>query len=246
MDARITVGTAIQRTTEAIQSGVSVGVAGHRITTTVLAVELGAAPLDQHPVAVAPSAVPQAGHPLAAAGVQAVAALVHQQHGHHLVVEVPVRVAEVSAHPRLVRHLVEAPVHPGGVLAHHRREHRLVEDHPLHQVAALAPQGRGVPGHSDQAHQQVALVQHVPRLAEAHRALGAHAQVVVASSVGVAAVPAPVVVASLEVVTVLAEAASLVAVAADAARVDLVALEAADDDRFGLCNRRRLGFDHAA
>jgi hypothetical protein len=40
--------------------------------------------------------------------------------------------------------------------------------------------------------------------------------------------------------------ASLVAVAADAAPVDSVALEAADDDRFGLCNRRRLGFDDAA
>ena len=205
MDALITVGTAIQRTTEAIRLGALVGAAGHRITTTALAVVPEAAHLDQHPVAVAPSAVPRAGHPLVAVAAPAVAAL-----------------------------------------AHHPREHRLVEDHPLHQVAASAPQGPGVPAPSDRAHRQVALAQRVLRLEEAHRVLEALAQVEAASSVGEAAVPAPVVVASLEAATVPAEAASLVAVAADAAPVDLVALEAADDDRFGLCNRRRLGFDDAA
>lgn len=245
MDALITAGTAIQRTTEVIQSGVSVGVAGHRITTTVLAVELEAARLDQHPVAVAPSAVPRAGHPLAAAPAPAVAASAHHPREHRLV-EAHAQVVEASAHHPRAHHLVEARERVEEVLARHLREHRLVEDHPLHQVAASVPQGPGVPVPSDQAHRQVALAQHVLRLAEAHRALEAHAQVAAASSVGEAAVPAPVVVASLEVATVPAEAASLVAVAADAAPVDLVALEAADDDRFGLCNRRRLGFDHAA
>ena len=245
MDALITAGTATQRTTEATRSGVSVGAAGHRITTTVLAVEPEAAHLDQHPVAVAPSAVPRAGHPLVAAAAPAVAALAHHPREHRLV-EAHERVVEALApHPREHR-LVEARERVVEVLARHRREHRLVEDHPLHQVAASAPQGPGVPAPSDQAHRQVALAQHVLRLAEAHRALEAHAQVVAASLVGEAAVPARVVVASLEVATVPAEAASLVVVAADAAPVDSVALEAADDDRFALCNRRRLGFDHAA
>lgn len=224
MDALITAGTAIQRTTEAIQLGVSVGAAGHRITTIVLAVEPGAALLDQHLVAGARSAVPRVGHPLAAAAAQVVEASAHHPRAHRL----------VEAHERVVE-----------VLARHRREHRLVEDHPLHQVAASVPQEQGVPVPSDQAHRQVALAQHVLRLAEAHRALEALAQVVAASLVGEAAVPARVVVASLEAATVPAEVASLVAVAADAP-VDSVALEVADDDRFGLCNRRRLGFDHAA
>lgn len=244
MDALITAGTAIQRITEAIRSGVSVGVAGHRITTTALAVEPGAARLVRHPVAVAHSAVPRAGHPLAGAA-PAVAASAHHPHAHHLVVA-HVQVVEASAHHPRAHHLVVARAQVVEVLARHRREHRLVEDHPLHQVAASVPQGAGVPVPSDQAHRQVALAQHVLRLAEAHRALEAHAQVEAVSSEEEAAVPARVVVASLEVATVPAEAASLVAVAADVAPVDLVALEAADDDRFGLCNRRRLGFDHAA
>lgn len=242
MDALITAGTAIQRTTEAIQSGVSVGAAGHRTTTTALAVEPEAALLDQHPVAVAPSAVPRVGHPLAAAHAQVVEALAHHPREHRLV-EAHAQVVEASAHHPRAHRLVEAHERVVEVLARHRREHRLVEDHPLHQVAASVLQEQGVPVPSDQAHRLVALAQHVLRLAEAHRALEALAQVVAASSVGEVAVPARVVVASLEAATVPAEVASLVAEAADAAPV---ALEAADDDRFGLCNRRRLGFDHAA
>lgn len=240
MDVRITVGTAIQRTTEAIQSGVSGGAAGHRITTTALAAEQVAAHLAQHPVAVAPSAVPRGGRPLAVAAAPAVAALAHQPHAHLLVVEVPERVAEVSVrHPRVHR-LVVAHAQVVEALAHHRREHRLVEDQPLHQVAASVHHGPGVPAPSDRAHRPAALVQHVLRLEEAL------AQVEGGSSEEAAAVPALVVAASLEAAPVPAEEASLVGGAAAVAPVGLVALEVAVDDRFSLCNRRRLGFDHAA
>jgi hypothetical protein len=68
----------------------------------------------------------------------------------------------------------------------------------------------------DPVHHPVALAQHERPLAEAHQAQEAPAQVAVVSSVGEAA---------------------------DAALVDS---EAADDDRFSLCNRWRLGFHHAA
>ena len=248
MDALITVGTAIQRTTEAIRLGALVGAAGHRITTTVLAVERGAARLDLHPVAAARLAVPVDDHHLVVAVPgQVPEASARHPHAHHLAVA-HVQVEEALArHPR-EHHLVVALARVAEVLAHHRREHRLVEDHPLHQVAASAPQGPGVPAPSDRAHRQVALAQHVLRLAEAHRALEAHAPVVEASSVVEVVAPAQVAEASSVVEAVRAPAAevSSVAVVADAGPADLVASEVAEDDRFGLCNRRRLGFNHAA
>jgi len=87
----------------------------------------------------------------------------------------------------------------------------------------------------DRAHHPVALALHVHHLAEAQPAQeAARALAVEASSAGGVAVRAQVV------------AASLVVVAADAVPVDLVALEAAGDDRFSLCNGRRLGFHDAA
>jgi len=110
------------------------------------------------------------------------------------------------------------------------------------QAVGLAHPEQAAQVRLDRVHHPVALAQHEHPLAEAHRVPEAHAQVAVVSSVGEAAAHVRVV-ASLEVVRAPAEAASSVVVAADAALVDL---EAADDDRFSLCNRWRLGFHHAA
>lgn len=237
------VGIVIRRITGTIPSAGLAGVIDHRLTTTVLVEEREAVHLVHRPATEVRLEVREVAHPLGA-GVPAVAALVHQQLGHHLVVEVPARVAEVSVHPRLGRRLVEAPVHPGGVLAPHQSGHRLVEDHPLHQVVASVPQGQGVPVPSGQAHRQVALAQHVLRLAEAHRVLEALAQVEVASLAVVAAVAARVVGSSEAVRAPVEEASSVVEAVGDVP-VDLAALEVEDDDRFGLCDWWRLGFDHA-
>ena len=242
MDALITVGTAIQRTTEAIRLGALVGAAGHRITTTALAVERGAARLDPHLVAAARLAVPV--------------------DDHHLVVAVPGQVAAALAHhPRVRLLVVEAHGHPVAVLVQPDPVLAVVpREHPV--AAALAHPELDGPAHLVLAHHQVALAQRVHHLAAVHRALEApvravaslvaeaavHAPVVEASLVAEVVAPAPVAEDSSVVEAVRAPAAevSSVAVVADAGPADLVASEAAEDDRFGLCNRRRLGFNHAA
>ena len=230
-------GTATLRTTVATQSGVSVGVAGHRITTTALAVEPEAAHLDQHPVAVARLVVVAPGHP--------VAALADHPHGHRLAAEAPGHpVVALADQPHGRRLVAEARGQAVAALAdHHPHEHHSVVAPLARQRAvALAHPEPAAPARLDRVHHPAALAQPALRLAEAHRAQEAHAQVAVASSVVEAAARVRVV-ASLVVVLAPAEAVSLAVVAAAVAPVDL---EAADDDRFSFCNRWRLGFDHAA
>jgi hypothetical protein len=234
----ITAGTAILRITGAIQLDVSVGAAGHRITTTLLAAVREAAHSDPHPVAVDRLEALVDGHRLVVEEPgHLVVALAHRPHAHHL--------AEVPGHPEAAladqphaRHLaVEAPGHPVEALAPHRpRAHRLVVALLARQQAvALAHPEQAAPARLDRAHHPVALVLRGHHLAEAQPAQeAARAQAVEASSAGGAAAHVRV------------AAASLVVVAADAARVGLVDLEAAGDDRFSLCNWRRLGFHHAA
>ena len=238
MDAHITAGTAILRTTEATQSGASVGVAGHRITTTPSAAAREAARSDRHPVAAARLVVEAPGHP--------VAALADHPHGHRLAAEAPGHpVAALADQPHALRLVVEAPGQAvAALVGHHPHEHHSVVAPLARQPAvALAHPEPAAPARLDRLHHPVALAQPALRLAEAHRAPeAAHAQVAVVSSVGEAAARVRVV-ASLEVVRAPAEAASLAVVAAAVAPVDL---EAADDDRFSFCNRWRLGFDHAA
>lgn len=237
MDVRITAGTAIQPTTEVTQSGASVGTVGHRITITPSAAVREAAHSDLHPVAGDRLVVQALGH--------LVAALTHRPHAHHLVEELGHPVEALVRHRPHARHLVvEAPGHPVGALVLHRpRAHHLVEAQRVrHPEVDSVHREQAAPVRLDPVHHPVALAQHEHPLAEAHRVPEVHAQVAVVSSVGEAAAHVRVV-ASLEVVRALAEAASLVVVAADAALVDL---EAADDDRFSLCNRWRLGFHHAA
>ena len=238
MDAHITAGTAILRTTEATQSGASVGAAGHRITTTLSAAAREAARSDLHPVAVAHLVVVAPGHP--------VAALADHPHGHRLAAEAPGHpVAALADQPHGRRLVVEAH---GQVVAalvgHHPHEHHSVVAPLARQPAvALAHPEPAAPARLDRLHHPVALAQPALRLAEAHRAPeAAHAQAAVVSSVGEVAAHVRVV-ASLEAVRAPAEAVSLAVVAAAVAPVDL---EAADDDRFSFCNRWRLGFDHAA
>ena len=237
MDAHITAGTAILRTTEATQSGASVGAAGHRITTTLSAAAREAARLDLHPVAVARLVVEAPGHP--------VAALADHPHGHRLAAEAPGHpVVALVDQPHGRRLVAEAPGQAvAALVGHHPHEHHSVVAPLARQPAvALAHPEPAAPARLDRLHHPVALAQPALRLAEAHRAQEAHAQAAVASSVGEAAARVRVV-ASLEVVRAPAEAASLAVVAAAVAPVDL---EAADDDRFSFCNRWRLGFDHAA
>lgn len=225
MAGHITAGTAILRITGAIQLDVSVGAAGHRITTTPLAAVRVAAHLDPHPVAVARLVEEAAGH--------LVVALAHRPHAHHL--------AEAPGHPEAAladqphgRHLaVEAPAHPVVALAPHRpRAHRLVAAQQERQREAdLAHPELAALARLDRAHHPVALALRVHHLAVAQPAQeAARAQAVEASSVAEAAAPVRV-------------AASLVVAVVGAARV---ALEAADDDRPRFCNWRRLGFHHAA
>lgn len=238
MDVRITAGTATQPIIEVTQSGALVGTVGHRITTTPSAAAREAARSDLHPVAVDRLVVQALGH--------LVAALAHRPHAHHLVEELGHPAGALVLHRPRARHsVVEAPGHPVGALVLHRpRAHHLVVALLARQQAVgLAHREQAAPVRLDRVHHPVALAQHEHPLAEAHRVPGAHAQVVVASSVGEAAAHVRVVVASLEVVRAPAEAASLVVVAAGAALVDL---EAADDDRFSFCYRWRLGFHHAA
>lgn len=240
-------GTAILRTTEATQSGVSVGAAGHRITTTPSAAAREAARSDLHPVAVARLEALQVGHRLVVeAPGHPAAALADHPHGHRLVAEAPAHpVAALADQPHGRRLVVEAPGQAvAALVGHHPHEHHSVVAPLARQLAvALAHPEPAAPARLDRVHHPVALAQPVLRLAEAHRAPeAAHAQAAVASLVGEAAAHVRVV-ASLEAVRAPAEAASLAVVAAAAARVDL---EAADDDRFSFCNRWRLGFDHAA
>lgn len=246
MDVRITAGTATQPTTEVTQSGASVGTVGHRITTTPLAAAREAARSDLHPEAVDRLEALVAGHRLVVEALgHLVAALAHRPHAHHLVEELGHPEGALVLHRPRARHLAVAPGHPVEALARHRpRAHHLVVALLVRQQAVgLAHPEQAAPVRLDRVHHPVALAQHEPPLAEAHRVPEAHAQVAVVSSVGEAAAHVRVVVASLEVVRAPAEAASSVVVAADAALVDL---EAADDDRFSLCNRWRLGFHHAA
>jgi hypothetical protein len=129
------------------------------------------------------------------------------------------------------------------LVGHHPHEHHSVVAPLARQPAvALAHPEPAAPARLDRLHYPVALAQPALRLAEAHRAQEAHAQEAVVSSGGEVAARVRVG-ASLEVVRAPAEAVSLAVVAAAVAPVDL---EAADDDRFSFCNRRRLGFDHAA
>ena len=238
MDAHITAGTAILRTTEATQSGASVGAAGHRITTTPSAAVRVAARSDLHPVAAARLVVEAPGHP--------VAALADHPHGHRLAAEAPGHpVVALVDQPHGRRLVAEAPGQAvAALVGHHPHEHHSVVAPLARQPAvALAHPEPAAPARLDRLHHPVALAQPALRLAEAHRAQeAAHAQAAVASSVGEAAARVRVV-ASLEVVRAPAEAVSLAVVAAAVAPVDL---EAADDDRFSFCNRWRLGFDHAA
>ena len=218
-------GTAILRTTEAIQLGGSVGAAGHRITTTPSAAIRVAARSDLHPVAAARLEALREDHQLVVAPGHPVAALADQPHGRRLVAEAPGQAV-------------------AALVGHHPHEHHSVVAPLARQPAvALAHPEPAAPARLDRLHHPVALAQPALRLAEAHRAPeAAHAQAAVASLVGEAAARVRVV-ASLEVVRAPAEAASLAVVAAAVAQVDL---EAADDDRFSFCNRWRLGFDHAA
>jgi hypothetical protein len=245
VDVRITAGTATQPTTEVTQSGASVGTVGHRITTTPSAAAREAARSDLHPVAGDRLEALVGGHRLVVEvlGHQE-AALAHRPHAHHLVEELGHPAGALVLHRPRARHLAEAPGHPVEALARHRpRAHHLVVALLARQQAVgLAHPEQAAPVRLDRVHHPVALAQHEHPLAEAHRVPGAHAQVAVVSSVGEAAAHVRVV-ASLEVVRAPVEAASSVVVAADAALVDL---EAADDDRFSLCNRWRLGFHHAA
>ena len=238
MDAHITAGTAILRTTEATQSGASVGAAGHRTTTTPSAAAREAARSDLHPVAAARLVVEAPGHP--------VAALADHPHGHRLAAEAPGHpVAALADQPHARRLVAEAPGQAvAALVGHHPHEHHSVVAPLARQPAvALVHPEPAAPARLDRLHHPVALAQPALRLAEAHRAPeAAHAQVAVASSVVEAAARVRVV-ASLEVVRAPAEAVSLAVVAAAVAPVDL---EAADDDRFSFCNRWRLGFDHAA
>lgn len=238
MDAHITAGTAILRTTEATQLGASVGVAGHRITTTPSAAAREAARSDLHPVAVARLVVVAPGHP--------VAALADHPHGHRLAAEAPAHpVAALADQPHGRRLVAEAHGHPvAALVGHHPHEpHSVVALLARQPAVALAHPEPAAPARLDRLHHPVALAQPALRLAEAHRAPeAAHAQAAVASLVGEVAAHVRVV-ASLEAVRAPAEAVSLAVVAAAAALVDL---EAADDDRFSFCNRWRLGFDHAA
>jgi len=227
---RITAGTAILRITGAIQLGASVGAAGHRITTTPLAAVRVAARLDLHPVAVA-----------------RLEALVDD---HRLAVEVHGHLVVALAHHLPVLHLaVEVPGHPEAALVHRQRVRRLVAG-PLarQREAGSAHPERAAQARLDRVHHLVDLALRVHHLAEVHRAQEARAQVVEASSVVEAAARAQVaaVFSVEEAVRAQVVAASLVVVAADAVPVDLVALEAAGDDRFSLCNGRRLGFHDAA
>jgi len=249
----ITAGTAILRITGAIQLGASVGAAGHRITTTPLAAVRVAARLDLHPVAVARLEALVVDHRLAVeVHGHLVVALAHHLPVLHLAVEVPGHPeAALDRHRPHGRRLVaEAPAHPVEALARHRpRVHRLVAAPQARQREAdLAHPELAAPVRLDRAHHPVALALHVHHLAEVHRAQEARAQVVEASSVVEAAARAQVaaVFSVEEAVRAQVVAASLVVVAADAVPVDLVALEAAGDDRFSLCNGRRLGFHDAA
>ena len=238
MDAHITAGTAILRTTEATQSGASVGAAGHRITTTPSAAAREAARSDLHPVAAARLVVEAPGHP--------VAALADHPHGHRLAAEAPAHpVAALADQPHGRRLVAEAPGQAvAALVGHHPHEHHSVVAQQERQPAvALAHPEPAAPARLDRLHHPVALAQPALRLAEAHRAPeAAHAQAAVASSVGEAAARVRVV-ASLEAARAPAEGASLAVGAAAVAPVDL---EAVDDDRFSFCNRWRLGFDHAA
>ena len=231
-------GTATLRTTEATQSGASVGAAGHRITTTPSAAVRVAARSDLHPVAAARLVVEAPGH--------LVAALADHPHGHRLAAEAPGHpVVALADQPHGRRLVAEAPGQAvAALVGHHPHEHHSVVAPLARQRAvALAHPEPAAPARLDRVHHPVALAQPALRLAEAHRAQeAAHAQAAVASSVGEAAARVRVV-ASLEVVRAPAEAVSLAVVAAAVAPVDL---EAADDDRFSFCNRWRLGFDHAA
>lgn len=246
MDAHITAGTATLRTTVATQLGASVGVAGHRITTTPSAAGRAAARSGRHPVAVALLEALREGHQLVVAHGRPVAALADHPPGHRLEVEAPAHpVAALADQPHGRRLVAEARGHPvAALVGHHPHEHHLVVAPLARQPAvALAHPEPAALARLDRVHHPVALAQPALRLAEVHRVPeAAHAQAAVASLVGEAAARVRVV-ASSEVVRAPAEAASLAVVAAAAAQVDL---EAADDDRFSFCNRWRLGFDHAA
>ena len=238
MDVRITAGTATQPTTEVTQSGASVGTVGHRITTTPLAAAREAARSDLHPVAVDRLEALVDGHRLVVEEPgHLVAALAHRRHAHHLVEEPGHPEAALDRHRPHARHLVvEVPGHPEAALVHRQRVRRLVAG-PLarqREAGSVHPE-RAAQARLDRVHHLVDLALRVHHLAEVHRAQeAARALAVEASSAG--GVAAHVRVA----------AASLVVVAADAVPVDLVALEAAGDDRFSLCNGRRLGFHDAA
>ena len=246
MDAHITAGTAILRTTEATLLGASVGVAGHRITTTPSAAAREAARLDLHPVAVARLEALREDHQLVVAHGHLVAALADHPPGHRLAAEAPGHpVVALVDQPHGRRLAAEARGQAvAALVGHHPHEHHSVVAPLARQPAvALAHPEPAAPARLDRLHHPVALAQPALRLAEAHRAPeAAHAQAAVVSSVGEVAAHVRVV-ASLEAVRAPVEAASLAVVAAAVAPVDL---EAADDDRFSFCNRRRLGFDHAA
>ena len=226
--------------------GASVGVAGQRITTTPLAAARAAAHSDPHPVAVAPLAALQVGHRLV---VEAAGHLVvHHPRGHRLAVEAPGHPVVALVHrPHGRRVVAEAPGHPVVALAHHPHEHRLVvAPQARQQVAGLAHPEPVVQARLDRVHHLAALALRVHHLAVAQPAQAAvRAPAAVASSVAEAAVPVRVVAVSSveEAAHVRVVADSLVVAAAGAAQV---ALEAAGDDRFSLCNGRRLGFHHAA
>jgi hypothetical protein len=189
--------------------------------------------LDPHPVAVARLEALREDHQLVVAHGHLVAALADHPHGHRLAAEAPGHpVVALADQPHGRRLVAEAPGQAvAALVGHHPHEHHSVVAQQERQPAvALAHPEPAAPARLDRLHHPVALAQPALRLAEAHRAQEAHAQVAVVSSVG-------------EVAARVRVVASLAVVAAAVAPVDL---EAADDDRFSFCNRWRLGLDHAA
>ena len=176
---------------------------------------------------------------------------------HPLVVEQVVRAVAALVHRRRGRRLEAVLGHLAGALAprHHPHVHPLAVEHP--QEVASEQRGLGDQVPLVPAHHPVALAQPVHHLVE-EAAVRVRAEA--ASSVEGAAAPVQAAEASLAVVAVAraqvvgasseavhgrAVVGSLVGEAADVVLVDLVGLEAVEDDRIGLCNRRRLGFNHA-
>jgi hypothetical protein len=167
------------------------------------------------------------------------------QEDHRSVVEqVVLAVAASAGHRPHERHSAEAHVLVVAALAlHHLRAHHLVAAlQDRHPVADSVHRGLAVVARLARVPHPAVLVRRAHRLVEAHQVREAPDQAVV-SSVVEAVAPAQAVEASLEAARVPVAEVSSAAEAVDVAPADL---EAVDDDRFSLCNWRRLGFHNAA